>query len=78
MVFGYEHRSFDKAMGQVQKSAEELNNLLNKMSKKDEKKEKEKNEKIFEIPIDILCGVLYNITCVEETPHSRKLKNMRF
>ena len=40
MVFGYEHRSFDKAMGQVQKSAEELNNLLNKMSKKDKKNEK--------------------------------------
>ena len=40
MLFGYEHRSFDKAMGQVQKSAEEQNKLLNKLSKKDEKKEK--------------------------------------
>ena len=78
MVFGYEHRSFDKAMGQVQKSAEELNNLLNKMSKRIKKRKNKKNEKIFEIPIDILCVVLYNITCVEGTPHSRKLKNMRF
>ena len=59
MLFGYEHRSFDKAMGQVQKSAEELNKLLNKLSKKDEKKGKIKESKIFkkniEIPIDILC-----------------------
>ena len=44
------------------------------------KRKNKKNEKIFEIPIDILCGVLYNITCVEgdaKLHHKEKQKNMR-